>query len=1105
MKKFFIHIAVIICACLTAISCERENIREGSVGNGECTVDLNFGYRNPATINVTTKSTLDIVPESRVLNMFVYIFVNGKRYYAHYFDSSEQYDRVSDFQDKNCWCVDQKISETDVSTNGTIRIKAPNLSNGHLYIVANIDADMVNVSPEKLNVITQESELLALTAKLNQEITSRNGLFPMVSYNEGVTIDRSGITVPSTNKAMLERLDAKVSVKVRVATGLKTSFTDDKGNVTEQVLKEFRPESWQVINLPKGCSVVKATADYNAANNREEDYFNTSAVPFETMESGTFTIGSTNYTSDYDGFSFYMLENREDAVRSVGGDYHKRDLCVKDPTTGQYILDANDMKQWVNAPRFGTYMIIKGEVVMDVDVSTEAKQQQLNADVTYYVHLGDFARDKDNYSIERNTEYNYTITIKGLGNIDIEVETSNKEGVGPSDEGFLEPESGATGNIYLAKESIKTFDSHYGQDVFCFDAAYIEPETATWYVKTPFGREGVPVKVGDVEIPSALDYKWVHFVVNKVSSSSSYSYGGNSYNYDENPYSTSCMPWPGDPNDGEGDHGIYKDSYTVITNGVEHGLCEDDVMNVLELTKYIKEQKRKLAAREPNDFRKEFDEKWLEWYNKKNPDNQVSDPSSDPNGVWFRDRIYVTAFVDEFYYDKHPISGESSQTLWKDFVNVPNRIMHILCDSRSSFDEESTSTGSVVTIRQRSIQTPYSTTGDCPTAWGCEMTDENEDNYLFFFGGSESMSKTVTAPPLGNSSKYNGLFNTARLWGSVRGNSWVDLKWSDFINIDWKPGDLRPNGFPLYMLQDSTNALRYAAITRNRDNNGDGIINPEEIRWYTASLQQLEYLFLGELGIHKDARIYPDKYRANNLDFTDTPFEGADPWRCHIISSSNKENNLPYIIWAEESVSTSNYRSDIGWGYKARYLTRCARNLGFDGTTTEAVLREDGQVPVEMVSVTNADGNTRFDVSNMNDKSKRFKTSIELEPYDETSEMARLYNGFETGELRTYDTGSSPGYIQFKSFLSEGKSKCPSGYRTPNIREFTIMYLLNPKLIGNGYITSSYYSLGYFGNHVDPNWGATDYKMSWTINGGNLTMAKWGTTGLIRCVRDYEP
>ena len=173
-------------------------------------------------------------------------------------------------------------------------------------------------------------------------------------------------------------------------------------------------------------------------------------------------------------------------------------------------------------------------------------------------------------------------------------------------------------------------------------------------------------------------------------------------------------------------------------------------------------------------------------------------------------------------------------------------------------------------------------------------------------------------------------------------------------------------------------------------------------------------------------------------------------------------------------------------------------------------MNEKAQGPVKMVSVTTgADGNKRFDVSNMNDKSKRFKTSIELEPYDETSEMARLYNGFETfGESVTYEAGSEPGepgYIQFKSFLSEGKSVCPRGYRAPNIREFTLMYLLDPELIGNGYITSSYYSLGYFGNHVDTDWGEPKYKMSWTINGGNLTMESWGTTGSIRCVRDYEP
>ena len=66
------------------------------------------------------------------------------------------------------------------------------------------------------------------------------------------------------------------------------------------------------------------------------------------------------------------------------------------------------------------------------------------------------------------------------------------------------------------------------------------------------------------------------------------------------------------------------------------------------------------------------------------------------------------------------------------------------------------------------------------------------------------------------------------------------------------------------------------------------------------------------------------------------------------------------------------------------------------------------------------------------------------------------------------------------------------------------MYLLSPELIGDDYITSSYYSLGYFGNRVDPNW-KDKYKMSWTIDGGNLTLFYWETKGYIRCVRDYEP
>ena len=37
-------------------------------------------------------------------------------------------------------------------------------------------------------------------------------------------------------------------------------------------------------------------------------------------------------------------------------------------------------------------------------------------------------------------------------------------------------------------------------------------------------------------------------------------------------------------------------------------------------------------------------------------------------------------------------------------------------------------------------------------------------------------------------------------------------------------------------LQDACKNLRYSCMTRNRDNNGDGVIDRNEIRWYTASI-----------------------------------------------------------------------------------------------------------------------------------------------------------------------------------------------------------------------------------------------------------------------------
>lgn len=1065
--------------------CVKEKLVPPTVSEEEVLVNLEFGGSSLDEVKIGTKATLDVVPESRVSNMFVFVFVGEKRYYAHYFDNSSI--RTSKEQVRNasvnCWYVDQMSSATDAATNGVLRIKCPAITGAQIYIMANIDADMVNVSPEKLNTITTLSQLKALTAVLNQEITSRNGLFPMSGVSELVDISSKGIfpsgSTSGTAKVTLERFDAKVKVNFRVATDFELS-QDEGGVTTTQRLKEFRPESWCVRKLPKGCYIIPQASD------AEEGFFDTTPVIFETSGTESFTVGGTTYQSAVNGFSFYMLENREDPKHTVSS-FSEREQKKKD-ANGLFDSSAGI---WTNAPENGTYLEVKGEVVMVVDVSNEAKTQQLAADVTYYIHLGDVASSVNDYSIKRNTIYTYTVTIKGVRSIELEVTTSDP--TAPGD--VQETEPGAEGMVYIAKESIFTFDAHYGQRVFAFDAAHIDPATVTWYVKTPFGKEGTPDKVGDTEVPSGMDYKWVHFMVNDVNPTPeySYTYGGSTSpgSLAKPAYSHFNMKYPGDGN--------------------------SKLMDIVQFTKFIKEQKRAYDAGNDNAFRREFDQDWFDWYNDKHPGAQVTDPSSNPNGPWFRDRIYITVFVDEYYYDVNPITGDADPLLWKRFVNQPNRLMHILCDNQKSLDKASSATGSVITLRQRSIQTPYNIDqDDLVSGWGCETEDENADSYLWFFETGETMSKEDGGPKgsysaMGNTAVHNGLYNTARIWGITSGGTWQDVSWDTYLEYKRENDYVGSNGYNIVFLKEDKAVLRYSAMMRNRDNNGNGIIDPEEIRWYTASLGQLQFLYFGELGLNEAAILYPEKFsNATGTYPAGHTYAGADKWRCHIISSTaNSGDAYPRILWAEEGLSVSNYRKDIEYGMMGPYSVKCVRNLGFDSQTSTQdyfLVSDPDDVanrPQNMIDVYESGSGVskvyKFDMTNINDASKRFYTSVELEPYDEESEMARIYQGFETGELVT---GAVSSYQDLKSKLEAGTQICPEGYRVPNVRELGVMYTLCEDTTwwdGKDSMTSTYYSLGLLGNTKDQTG-----KYSWGARYGSVfTLSP--VVGTIRCVRDWNP
>ena len=186
---------------LTLLACAREEFEVPEALGDDVWYTVDFGHNSFDKIQIDTKATLDIVQESRVLNMYVFLFTkDGNRIYSRYFDKNNKKETVNEVTsaDENCW---YGYTNDNGYTGGTIRIKAPKASDAILYLIANIDEDMMNISSDLLNTVTSISDLEALNVDLMQTTTSRNGYFPMVARLTGVTVNntskRSRYAVPA--------------------------------------------------------------------------------------------------------------------------------------------------------------------------------------------------------------------------------------------------------------------------------------------------------------------------------------------------------------------------------------------------------------------------------------------------------------------------------------------------------------------------------------------------------------------------------------------------------------------------------------------------------------------------------------------------------------------------------------------------------------------------------------------------------------------------------------------------------------------------------------------------------------------------------------------
>lgn len=1088
MIRKILHTFWMVALVLGCLSCVREELATpvGGASGGEGWLMLDFGVNKQ--VSVQTKATLPEYAEGRVLNMYVVVFSSdSSKLSSGFFDASDLKSSAEEVSkgDRNCWFVDNPTNAGGTSATGRVLMKCAAGEGLRVYVIANLDSDMAKVSSDLLSsTIHDERDIKNFEVFLNQTTLSRNGYFPMTCKVDGVNISASNsgnVARTDIGGVQLERIDSKI--KFIFKTG---NTPDAKG----QKIEKFEARQWRVVNVPRKSYLLsyndrgfaKESCGYDIVNVDP----NTSSENYSEYAAGFFTTDFVNFEEfPADGsaeFSFYMMENRQKPKKTLTN-YQDRSRAIKDEKglnkscQVSYTLNGvdytRDMRLFEYANDFSTYVVVTGYVTMSLQNDEAGKV--LGGDVEYLIHLGDWGSSNGNYNynynIERNTSYTYTVTINSLNSIRVEVETSQ------AGQKFTENQPGATGQISIAKEEIALCDCHYESKTISFhlsnffkngkiDRENCIVDELTWSVKTPFG-EGEPKIVNGVESVTGLDYQWVHFRLNKRGDDGNY-YSDKRRKYTDREFAAS-ETWRSAEMNAEKDG----------SGAGLAGFHNDGIMTVPYLCKYIKDQVNKYLD---------------------NPAVSDFDSGTATDGP----KISLTAFVDEFYYDKNPVTSETRSDLWKYFVNKDDRKLHILCNSVKSLDEESSMTGSVVTIQQSSIQCVYNTDPsytDLKTAWGVENMDEDAGQ---LDGGKSDGGKYWSVYPTNdkqefesyqiqdrhNNNQFNGLYNSCKEWGlSPADGSSVfntDKVWSDYMKYEVA------NSTP--QLQEKYKYMRYACMNRNRDNNGDGRIDRNEVRWYLASIRQLVGMYVGDGLLNSKTKLYNKSAAEKNSDKT-------IDWQQHIVSSTNFGNNSnnPTILWAEEGTSTSYFYHN--WGDIQGSEIRCVRNLGYIDDKSDESYDID-KIPDDYI--VHDERNRTFTCTHLNSQALRYYTSKELIYSDERSQENRLYKKFECYDGQSSIDADHQYFKTYNDAVTDGMAKgtgnpfCPKGYRTPSQIEAAIMRFYMGELTT---MTRTYWSFGPYGSNKkfeEPN------KPGFVVQGTNITVTNNSATGSVRCVRDVR-
>lgn len=908
LHSIYIGLLAIAATTLTCTSCVDDDLirNKADVVEGEpITISLNFAAIPSTDVSITRATGSDL---SGLSDIVICVF--------HGDGSFEQ--MVTNYDGGGL-----TVNGNQVGTNGENRysvsfestsgekklIALANVADGAFW--ENMITDLTAAYNSKYSFDQVKAIVADVSHKLVAQAGTTDGMQPfhitassqmlITGWNEGVVFGtgNSGIT----DYGKYGDKDNSVAIKMKRAMAHITfniAANPSGANGT------FTPTSFRVYNIPTKSHLTNGISENEnllTTDVTDVKYIHTASGNIVTAQGG-------NYS-----FNFYMPENVQE--EKTVNTYNGRDVWSGDEGASP------ENKTWPNAPQNSTFVVISGTFEGD-------ENNPVTANVEYTIHLGDFGetgetnRNYGDFSVMRNYSYTYSVSVVDVNKIIVEAQRTGGE----------EYQNGAEGSVYDSGSTLYTYnlDAHYeqvyleynlsdianslgqgltGQDLDdaianqliliiqseAMDYTHEETENEPYTTRnkrgtlSPYkiyadavrkGTEDVAAKAKadvldgagtGVEPTKGFDYKWIEFLPQTNTTISEY---------------PGISSWA-------------MESLVDMTNSDFYaGASGSD--NMIDVYDMIVEMGRAIKQIYDDGNKNGI------------PNSDIIEISTDGNDYVAR----FTAFVNEYYYLRHPLTGAKA-TSWSVMVNKIPREMIIAMSTETSDDGNSSYSKIHSYISQLSMETFYNDRVSTINAFGIETYNETPlstttQDFSFYGDNSTSTRLDEYLTP------DDGRRNQKYLIGAYN----ATLDWSKYINYSnngWK-SSVGTNRASHKLSADAyaIKAAYSACMSRNRDLNGNRVIDENEIRWFLPSLNEYIRIGIGANALTSAAKLYMG-YK-------------SDMTRENYMSGANALNGAYYftsspsaqrVFWAVEKGS---YSADgIYVGYNGPKPIRCIRVL----------------------------------------------------------------------------------------------------------------------------------------------------------------------------------